>query len=128
MPALDNARHEAFAQACARGARLEQAYEDAGFATGNDHGARLAGRAEVAERIAELRAQQTDMEQASTQGVIAALLKVVKGAEAAATPAAIREIRLTLLEVDRLRATIEYNRQLDRAHVQRANNPVKSAY
>ena len=124
MPALDNARHEAFAQACARGARLEQAYEDAGFATGNDHGARLAGRAEVA----ELRAQQTDMEQASTQGVIAALLKVVKGAEAAATPAAIREIRLTLLEVDRLRATIEYNRQLDRAHVQRANNPVKSAY
>jgi hypothetical protein len=126
MPALDNARHEAFAQARARGARVEEAYEDAGFTPGNDHGALLACRNEVAERIAELRAQQTDMEQASTQAVIAALLRVVKCAEAATTPAAIREIRLTLLDVDRLRATIDYDRQLERAGFRREINHGKS--
>lgn len=128
MPALANARHEAFAQARARGARVEQAYEDAGFTPGNDHGARLACRTEVAERIAELRAQQTDMEQASTQAVIAALLKVVKGAEAGTSPAAIREVRLTLLDVDRLRATIEHDRQIERAGFRWVINHGKSDY
>jgi len=119
MPALDNARHEAFAQARARGARVEEAYEDAGFTPGNDHGARLAARAEVAQRIAELRAQQAGMEEASTPAVIAALLRVVKGAEAATTPAAMREIRLILLDIDRLRAISEHDRQLERAGFRR---------
>ena len=126
MPALDNARHEAFAQARARGARVAEAYEDAGFAPGNDHGARLAGREEVAQRIAELRAQQTDMEQASTQAVIAALLRVAKGAEAATTPAAMRELRLILLDVERLRAGMELDRQRERTGLRRAIHFVKS--
>ena len=126
MPALDNARHEAFAQARARGARVEEAYEDAGFTPGNDHGARLACRSDVAERIAELRAQQTDMEQASTQAVIAALLRVAKGAEAATTPAAMRELRLILLDVDRLRASMELDRQRERIGFRRAMDFAKS--
>ncbi len=126
MPALEKARHEAFAQARARGARVEEAYEDAGFAPGNDHGARLACREEVAQRIAELRAQQTDLEQASTQAVIAALLRVAKGAEAATTPAAMRELRLILLDVDRLRASMELDRQRERIGFRRAIDFAKS--
>jgi hypothetical protein len=61
MPALENTRHEAFAQAVTRGSRADQAYEDAGFAPGNDHGARLRAQPEVAERIAELRAGQAHL-------------------------------------------------------------------
>jgi phage terminase small subunit len=52
MPVLDNPRHEAFAQARAKGARLEQAYEEAGFAPGNGHASRL-------DRIAIARCEQT---------------------------------------------------------------------
>lgn len=126
MPALDNPRHEAFAQARARGARVEEAYEDAGFAPGNDHGARLACREDVAQRIGELRALQTDLEQASTQAVIAALLRVAKGAEAATTPAAMKELRLILLDVDRLRAGMELDRQRERIGLRRAIHFVKS--
>ena len=125
MPILENPRHEAFAQARARGARVEEAYEDAGFTPGNDHGARLARTPEVAERITELRASQADMEQASTHAVIGALLRVVKGAEESASPAAIRELRLTLLDVDRLRATLEQDRQLERLGLRRAINQTK---
>ncbi|MGI9170060.1 MAG: hypothetical protein ACR2FH_07800, partial [Caulobacteraceae bacterium] len=57
MPVLDNPGHEAFALARAKGARLEDAYECAGFAPGNRHAARMAALPEVAERTVELRAE-----------------------------------------------------------------------
>ncbi len=119
MPVLENPRHEAFAQARAKGVRLEQAYEDAGFAPGNGHAGRLSVRLDIAERIAELRAMQTDLEGASAQAVIAALLRVAKLSDAAASPAALKEIRLTLLEVDRLRALAEEGRRTDRIAIAR---------
>jgi len=50
MPILQNARHEIFAQSRAKGARLEDAYEDAGFIPGNGHAGKLAQRPEVSER------------------------------------------------------------------------------
>ena len=115
MPQLGDVRHEAFARARARGARVEEAYEDAGFAPGNDHGYRLNKQEDVAQRIAELRAEQTEIAQASTHAVIAALLRVVKAAEGATTPAAMREIRATLLEAERLRGRIDYDRRMEKA-------------
>ncbi len=42
MPALPNPRHEVFAQACAPGGRIGEAYEDAGFAPDRAHAGRLA--------------------------------------------------------------------------------------
>jgi hypothetical protein len=59
MPTLENPRYENFAQARAKGALLNDAYESAGFVPHRGHPSRLAYRAEVAERIAELRAAQT---------------------------------------------------------------------
>ena len=121
MPALDNARHEAFAQARAKGARVEEAYEDAGFAPGNDHGARLACRDEVAERVAELRAQQTEIAESATHAVIAALLRVAKAGEAATTPAAIKEARLTFLAINQLRAAMDLDRDKARRGIARGH-------
>lgn len=59
MPALKSSQHEAFARARAGGARLEDAYEDAGFAPDRAHAARLSKQALVAERIAELRKERS---------------------------------------------------------------------
>ena len=69
MPLLKNPRHEAFAHARAKGALLDDAYEDAGFAPGNGHASRLAQRPEVAGRIAELRALQSDLGEANPPAV-----------------------------------------------------------
>jgi hypothetical protein len=102
MPILQNARHEAFAQARAAGARLDDAYEDAGFAYGRGHSSRLAATPEVAERIAELRAARAAETDASEQAVIAALLRIAKAGEDMTTPAALREVRLTLIEAQKL--------------------------
>ena len=114
MPILQNARHEAFAQARAKGVRRDDAYEDAGFAPGNDHAWRLEARAEVAERIAELRAARADLSEANVESVIAALLRLARASEALETPAGVREARLTLLEACRLGANLAHERDSER--------------
>lgn len=119
MPALENARHEAFAQACARGARADQAYEDAGFAPGNGHGARLKEREDVAGRIAELRAAQTHLNEATAEAVIGELLRIAKSCDAAKSPANLREVRLALLDVYRLREELELERECERRDLSR---------
>ena len=119
MPLLPNPRHEAFAQARAQGARLEIAYEDAGFVAGQGHASRLAAQPEVAARIAEIREEQVDLHGARPQAVIAALLKIAKACESANTAAAIKEARLTLLEVDRLRTSLDVDRENERGRVLR---------
>ena len=119
MPTLSNSRHEAFAQARAKGSALENAYEDAGFTPGNGHASRLAVQPAVAERIAEFRVLQTELDDSRTQAVIAAMLRVAKASEAEATPAALREIRLTLMEVNRLRNEMESERRVERISIRR---------
>lgn len=114
MPTLPNPRHEAFAQARAKGASLADAYEDAGFTPDRSHACRLANNTNVADRLAELRAEQIEFDDARPLAVIAALMRVAKAAETEATPAAHKEVRLTLLEVDRLRGEMLLSRARDR--------------
>jgi len=90
MPALQNARDEAFAQARAKGALRIDAYESAGFVRHRGHPSRLTWKPEVAERIAELRALQTDLQDVSLLGLLASLRKVIKAGEG---PAAVRRRR-----------------------------------
>src|SRR6202020_1281858 len=70
MPTLPIPRQEAFAQARAGGALLDDAYEIAGFVPGHRHASRLAKLPEVAERIGELLAARTDAKEADTRTVI----------------------------------------------------------
>jgi len=114
MPILQNTRHEAFAQARARGAVLNDAYEDAGFAPDRGHASRLAARDDVAERIAEIKAEQADMDGACAGRVIAALLRLAEGGKALEGPGALKEARLALLGAQRLHDAMAVRRQLDR--------------
>ncbi len=120
MPILENARHEAFAQARARGVSPDQAYEDAGFVPGHNHASRLSMRPEIAERIAEIRAGLSHLDDARSHGVISALLRGAKASEATATAAALKEIRLTLLEAHRLHEGVESSRRMHRSAILRA--------
>ena len=112
MPALTNPRHEAFARARARGALLDAAYEDAGFAPDNGHASRLARTEAIAARIAELKEQEFDISDSSPHRVIAALLALARDKEFA--PAAAKEARLALVEASRLRALMEDARIYER--------------
>ena len=115
MPILQNPRHEAFAQARAKGALLDDAYEDAGFAPGNGHASRLALRPEIAERIGELRAKRCELTESNTQAVIGALLRIAKASEALASPGGIKEARETLMQAWRLSSDLARDRAIERA-------------
>ena len=117
MPFLQNPRHEAFAQARAKGALLDDAYEDAGFAPGNGHASRLALTAKVAERIGELRTLNARLDEANPQAMIAALIALAQAGEALADGAGVREARLALLDAYRLRDDWAAARHLDRDEV-----------
>ena len=114
MPYLQNPRHEAFAQARAKGARLEDAYEDAGFTPGHGHSSRLALQPLVAERIAELRALNVALTNANPALTIASLLHLADLAPGFGGAASVREARLALLDAGRVHAQWERTRELDR--------------
>ena len=113
MPILSNPRHEAFARARAKGARLEDAYEDAGFTSGHCHASRMARLGVVADRIAELREQTACVDDAGPGALIAALLDLARNGRAGRGDA--REARLALLDAFRLRMEWSNDRQKERA-------------
>jgi hypothetical protein len=117
MPVLPNPRYEAFCQARARGARLDDAYEDAGFVLHKGHSSRLARRPEVAERIAEIRAKRDDAEDVSPQRALATLLRMAKAAEASENAALVKEGRLALLDAARLQQLAEQGRRQDHVYI-----------
>jgi hypothetical protein len=121
MPALRDPRHEAFAQARAKGARLDDAYEAAGYVLAKGHSSRMAARPEVAERIAELRALQADEEAVSLPAVIAALMRIAKAGAASENPAKLKEARLALVDAARLEADLARGRHGDHYSIMQEN-------
>jgi phage terminase small subunit len=100
MPALKNTRHEAFAQAKAKGMSSSEAYEKAGYAKDIAHAARLASKGTVKARIEELQAKietefvLTRMEWLNELRDIAT--KAKKDSDYSAARGALREIGLAM--------------------------------
>ncbi|MDB5483141.1 MAG: hypothetical protein JWO83_4194 [Caulobacteraceae bacterium] len=117
MPALQNRRYEAFAQARAKGALLIDAYESAGFVRHRGHPSRLAWKAEVADRIAELRASQTDAEDLSPQGLLASLRRIIKAGETSDNPTLVNAARLAIVDAARLQAELARQQANDRWYI-----------
>jgi hypothetical protein len=113
MPTLTNTRYESFAQARAKGARLADAYEDAGFVLNKGHPSRLARRPEVTQRIAELRVQRNEAEDISPHKVIATLLRMAKAGETSENASLLKEARLALLDASRLHGAMAEARRVD---------------
>ena len=119
MPALPDPRHEAFAQARARGALLIDAYESAGFVRHRGHPSRLALKTDVAERIAELRAAQTEAEDVSPLGLLASLRRIIKAGESSENPTLVNAARLAILDASRLQAELARRQDADRWKIDR---------
>ena len=80
MPALNNARHEKFAQGVALGKTIAEAYRKAGFSEkgAGQGGERLLKNVEVSNRIAELKAEAAKTEAITRDEIIQFLADVVK--------------------------------------------------
>jgi hypothetical protein len=66
LPALTNSRHEAFAQALARGMSASSAYGQAGFKPHRSNAASLARKKHISVRVAELQEEQLAIHQQAT--------------------------------------------------------------
>src|SRR5579859_3859059 len=117
MPTLRDPRREAFAQARAKGALLIDAYESAGFVRHRGHPSRLALKDEVAERIAELRAMQTDMDDVSPTGLLASLRRIIKAGENSESPALVNAVRLAIVDASRIQAELARQQADEREHL-----------
>ena len=71
MPILKNPRHEAFAQALARGMSAAAAYGEVGFKPHRHNAATLARMKHISARVAELQEQQLAIHQQSTAAAVA---------------------------------------------------------
>ena len=117
MPTLRDPRHEAFAQARARGALLIDAYESAGFVRHRGHPSRLALKDEVADRIAELRASQTEAEDVSLHGLLASLRRIIKAGESSENPALVNAARLAIVDASRIQAELARHQVHEQKHL-----------
>ena len=117
MPTLSDPRHEAFAQARAKGALLADAYESAGFVRHRGHPSRLALKDEVADRIAELRASQTEAEDVSLAGLLASLRRIIKAGETSENPALVNAARLAIVDAARIQAELARHQVHERKHL-----------
>jgi phage terminase small subunit len=70
---LTNARHERFVQEVAKGKSWTDAFEQAGFVRSSKNAARLAGRADVKARLAELQARAAEKAVISAADIAAQL-------------------------------------------------------
>jgi len=71
MPALKNPRHEAFAQAFARGVSASAAYVEAGYKANRHNAAALAREKHIRTRVAELQEEQLAIHQQATAAAAA---------------------------------------------------------
>jgi hypothetical protein len=121
MPFLDNPRHEIFAKARAKGVRLDDAYELAGFAPIRGHSSRLAQRPDVAARISELRLATAGWEETTGQAIVTAMLRMAEARDFFDSPQRMKETRLTLIEARKLQKELTEERELERKATRNAD-------
>jgi hypothetical protein len=119
MPELKNRRHEWFARLRAKGYRLEEAYERAGYAPDRSHSCRLASRPDVAQRINEFRVYYADTATAHRPQMIAALLELAAKSGAMGTPAMVKEARIAYLAAAMLQVQLDRDFDRDRQIIER---------
>jgi phage terminase small subunit len=83
MPALQNPKHERFAQELAKGKSQVEAYVEAGYKPNDGHAARLAGDGRISARVAEI----LDRGAIRTEITLASLMQEAAEIQAAALKA-----------------------------------------
>ncbi|MFN7185049.1 MAG: hypothetical protein ACK5VE_01570 [Alphaproteobacteria bacterium] len=111
VPALTNQRHEAFAQALAKGMASDAAYVQAGYTPNRGNATALKAKQAIRDRVAELQERGAKKVEITIESLVRDLAAIAIEArankQANAAVAALREISiLTGLRVEKTQATI----------------------
>jgi phage terminase small subunit len=81
MPALKNAKHEAFAQGLFKGLTVDKAYSEAGFKANRGNATRLKANENIQARLDELQSKASEKAEWSAADRLAALKRISDAAE-----------------------------------------------
>jgi len=81
MPALDNPRHERFAQELAKGKTADEAYQEAGYAANRGNASTLKSNQSVEARVAEIQERAATRAEISVADITRRLLAIAKKCE-----------------------------------------------
>jgi phage terminase small subunit len=104
MPALENARHERFAQELAKGKTQEQAYIDAGYSpdAARVNASRLMTNDNIGERVAELKQDIANVAILDVAAVVTRLVRYADKGEQLAEAAGLSVARASMMDAAKL--------------------------
>lgn len=106
MPALQNARHERFAQELAKGKSQVDAYEAAGYNPSRSAATRLAADVSICERVAEIAERVAIRTEVTAADITERLLAIAARAEKANDAPMLQAARASLMDAAKLNGLI----------------------
>lgn len=106
MPALENAKHERFAQQLAKGRSQAEAYETAGYAPSEPHASRLASNGKVEARVAEILERSAIRTEITVATITERLLAIATKGELTAEAPMLSVARAALMDAAKLNGLV----------------------
>jgi hypothetical protein len=106
MPALENPRHERFAQELAKGKTATEAYVEAGFKPNDGNAARLKGNDRIAARVAEIQERAAVRVEITVAGITEKLIAIAAKAEVKDEAAMLAVARASYMDAAKLNGLV----------------------
>lgn len=115
MPALENHKHELFAQGLAKGKTQIEAYKEAGYKPDDGAAARLSGKVRIKERVAELQERAAVRTEITVANITERLLKIAEKGETSTEAPLLSVARASLMDAAKLNGLVIDKGQLSGA-------------
>lgn len=112
MPALENARHERFAQELAKGETATAAYEAAGYQPDRGAASRLSANVSIQKRVADILDRAATRAEITVADISARLLKIAEKCERTSEANKLGVARQTLMDVAKLNGLVVDKREM----------------
>ena len=106
MPALENPKHERFAQELAKGRTQAEAYATAGYAPSEPNASRLTSNDKVAARVAEIQERAAVRAEITVAGITDRLLAIAKKGEGKDEAPMLSVARAALMDAAKLNGLV----------------------
>lgn len=117
MAALDNARHERFAQELAKGATADEAYALAGYTPDRGNASRLTANDSVTKRVAEILERAAVRTEITVASITDRLLAIATKAEGSNDAPMLQAARASLMDAAKLNGLVVDKADLNHKHV-----------
>lgn len=106
MPALENPKHERFAQELAKGKTQAEAYQNAGYTPSEPNASRLTSNDKVAARVAEIQERAAVRAEITVASITERLLAIALKGEVSAEAPMLSVARASLMDAAKLNGLV----------------------